>query len=282
VEKIEHVTDTALVVAAYRAMETTHADAVVHDPLAAALAGEKGIALAGRSSQPEWLSFAVGLRARLVDELLTDTVWNRDVRTVLNAGAGLDTRPWRLDLPNGLRWIEVDFDGMLRYKSERLGDKRPLCLVEQVAADISLTSDRERIFAIVGDRSALTVTEGLLMYLPRATLVALFSDLASRSGVRWWILDVCSEELMRRLHGDLSSEVERLRAKDHLMGGEIIELGASLGWELAACRLYRRDALKIAKNRILRLANSTEPRPEPLAEDDSSGVYLFKRKSSGV
>jgi methyltransferase (TIGR00027 family) len=282
VEKIEHVTDTALIVAAYRALETTRPDAIIQDPFAAALAGERGTALARRNSDAEWMSFGVGLRAHFVDELLTEAVWNFGAQTVLNAGAGLDTRPWRLDLPNRLRWIEVDFEAMLRYKAERLRGKRPHCLVEQVAADISLASDRERIFRIVGDSPALIVTEGLLMYLPRAAITALFSDLGRRSGVLWWILDVASEELIERLHGATTNEVERLRAKDHLIGQEIIDLAASLGWELGGCRLYRRDAFQVAKSRILRLVNSAEPQPEPLAQNDPSGVYLFRRKFSGV
>ena len=85
---------------------------------------------------------------------------------------------------------------------------------------------------------------------------------------------------MLRLHGNMTNEVEQLRAKDHLMGADIIDLATSLGWELADSRLYRRDAFKIAKARILSLVNSTEPRPEALPDDDPSGVYLFARNSS--
>lgn len=174
-------------------METLQLGALVHDPFAATLAGEKGAALARRSDRPEWMSFGVGLRARFVDDLLTSAVRTLHCQTVLNAGAGLDTRPWRLELPNSLRWIEVDFEDMLRYKAELLCDQRPRCQVEQVPADISLPSDRERIVRMIGERPALIVTEGLLMYLPRAALAALFSDLGRRSEAFWWILDVCSE-----------------------------------------------------------------------------------------
>ncbi len=85
---------------------------------------------------------------------------------------------------------------------------------------------------------------------------------------------------MLRLHGDMTNEVGHLRAKDHLMGGEIIDLATSLQWELTDCRLYRRDAFQIAKARIQSLVNSAESRPEPLSADDPSGVYLFTRNSS--
>src|SRR5262249_45779088 len=38
------------------------------------------------------------------------------VDTILNLGAGLDTRPYRIDLPNSLRWIEVDFPHVIELK----------------------------------------------------------------------------------------------------------------------------------------------------------------------
>lgn len=32
---------------------------------------------------------------------------------MLSVGCGLDTRPWRLDLQENLRWIEIDFADVL-------------------------------------------------------------------------------------------------------------------------------------------------------------------------
>ena len=35
-----------------------------------------------------------------------------------NLAAGLDTRPYRMDLPPSLRWIEVDLPDILDYKED--------------------------------------------------------------------------------------------------------------------------------------------------------------------
>ncbi len=51
----------------------------------------------------------LAIRARFVDELLIEAVAANQTGTVLSVGCGLDTRPWRLDLPANLRWIEIDF-----------------------------------------------------------------------------------------------------------------------------------------------------------------------------
>lgn len=68
--RVEHVTDTALMVAAARAMETVRADGVVRDLFAGRLAGARGEALARKMVSPEWLGIGVGLRCRTVDEML--------------------------------------------------------------------------------------------------------------------------------------------------------------------------------------------------------------------
>lgn len=278
--RVQHVTDTAHAVAAYRALETERPDGIIRDPFAAALAGEKGMAIARSDPAVEWMSIGVGLRDRLLDEVLACALQQGEIETVVNLGAGLDARPWRLDLPRSLRWIEVDFKDILQYKTELLRNERPRCMLERIAADVALSSERERIFRVVGDRPALMITEGLLMYLPKRTLEALSSESAAKSGVRWWILDVASRELMQRvrhLQGDMTHDVESLRAKDHLAGKEIVDLAVSHGWQSTEFRSYARDAIKLARERVLKLASSAVDQVERFDENDPSGVYLFNR-----
>ena len=54
------------------------------------------------------------------------------VDLVVNLAAGLDTRPYRMDLPASLRWVEVDLPDILDYKESILGDAAPACAVERV------------------------------------------------------------------------------------------------------------------------------------------------------
>src|SRR5438270_5993749 len=101
----DQVSDTALLVAAARALESEREDGFVSDPLAAKLAGERGMLLArSMAVGTNWVSLGVGLRSRFIDEFITDRLEEGGIDTVLNLGAGLDTRPWRLALPETLRW----------------------------------------------------------------------------------------------------------------------------------------------------------------------------------
>src|SRR5207245_1850594 len=51
---------------------------------------------------------------------------------VVNLAAGLDARPYRMELPPALRWIEIDLPAMVQYKEEVLAGERPRCALERV------------------------------------------------------------------------------------------------------------------------------------------------------
>src|SRR5271165_4266598 len=105
--EIRTVADTALWIATIRAKEGERADAVFHDPLASILAGERGRKITRSFSRSAMVAWGVVLRTSAIDRLINEAL-QIGVDTVLNLGAGLDTRPYRMDLPSHLRWIEID------------------------------------------------------------------------------------------------------------------------------------------------------------------------------
>ncbi len=266
-------------------METERSDGLVRDPFAAKLAGEKGMALArSMSAGVEWMSFGIGLRSRFIDELLMHALAQGTVSTVLNLGAGLDTRPWRLDLPRDLRWIEVDFPAMLDYKAGALSGEVPRCRLERASADLSEHADRRRVIelAAAGSTGTLMLTEGLLMYLAATTVQALATDTLATSAFRFWLLDVTSPFLQRIAHGAGFDRIGSLRAETHLEGGAILKVVNENGWTPAQHRSSIRDSWPIAEHRILALVKSMAERnqapPSPPPDDDPSGVWLYEPK----
>jgi methyltransferase (TIGR00027 family) len=274
--EIAHVSDTALMVAACRAMETDRPDGLVRDPFAAQLAGERGFAIARALSGLDTMCFGVGVRSRFLDKLVVETVTEHRIATVLSIGAGLDSRPWRLDLPSSLRWIEVDFPAMLDYKDDVMAAIAPKCRRERLAADVNDPSGRQSIFHAAGDGPTLMTTEGLLMYLPAATIEAL----AATAPVGHWLLDVASLEMARRVHMDSYQSIENVRAADHLDGIGILDVLIRHGWiGLRHLKYGQRDVLEFAAERIFAMFRNLTPEqmPKPLSEDDPSGVHLLGR-----
>ena len=103
---IRNISDTARWMAVYRARETRRPDAVFRDPFAKALAGERGEQIAksvGFGEENDWPFVA---RTYLFDQVIKAQV-AAGADLVLNLAAGLDTRPYRMELPASLRWVEV-------------------------------------------------------------------------------------------------------------------------------------------------------------------------------
>src|SRR3954471_20699610 len=118
--KIRHVSDTALWVAHYRAAESERPDALFKDDLAKLLVGERGeaIARAMKASSP-YTRWSVIIRTVVIDRLIQRLAAD-GVELVLNLGAGMDTRPYRLNVPPGLRWIKLDYPNVIEHKTQVL------------------------------------------------------------------------------------------------------------------------------------------------------------------
>jgi methyltransferase (TIGR00027 family) len=267
---VEDVSDTALMVAAARALETARPDGVVRDPFAARLAGERGMALARRVLTPEWLGIGAGLRCRTVDEMLLEAIAACGIRTVVLLGAGLDTRAWRLDLPPELRWIEVDFAPILDYKARILASERPRCRLEQRVADLRIAAEREAVFAAAGSAPGLILTEGLLLYLPASATEALATEPPRLSGIHHWLFDIAASALMQNARQGALDEIERVRARDRVEGQAILDLVERHGWVRLARRSYTHEGFAVAESRGLRVTTV-------MPDADPSGIYLFHR-----
>ncbi len=81
---------------------------------------------------------------------------------VINLAAGLDTRPYRMELPPALKWIEIDLPGILSYKEEILAGEKPVCILERVRLDLADVTARRKVFADLGSRASkcLILTKG--------------------------------------------------------------------------------------------------------------------------
>jgi O-methyltransferase involved in polyketide biosynthesis len=89
---IENVSDTAYWVAHHRALEGERADALFRDLLAGVLAGDHGRLIAGTMPQPAMTTWAVVIRTCIIDDFIREAI-AQAAGTILNLGAGLDTRP---------------------------------------------------------------------------------------------------------------------------------------------------------------------------------------------
>ncbi|HWO32355.1 MAG TPA: SAM-dependent methyltransferase [Candidatus Acidoferrum sp.] len=195
---IENVSDTAFGVAHYRAIESERADALFRDPLASLLAGDRGKQIANAMPMSFMAGQLVVIRTFIFDDYIRLAI-TQDMDTILNLGAGLDTRPYRMDLPESLVWIEADYPHVIEFKEERLSSEKPRCQLERLTLDLANLSERRKVLASINARATklLVLTEGVVSYLSVEEVGSLADDLKTLDHACYWIVEYFSPELTK-------------------------------------------------------------------------------------
>ncbi|MFE2263663.1 SAM-dependent methyltransferase [Streptomyces griseosporeus] len=164
---LDGVSGTALWTVRMRAQESERGDALFHDPLAAAFLASAAAAGAPPGSGllqqvlPDWLA----VRTRFFDDHLLAAA-RAGNRQVVLLGAGLDTRAYRLDWPDGTRVFELDLPAVHAFKERIVTGYTPAATRVPVAADLQ-DDWRDALLAAGFDpaRPTAWLCEGLLFYL---------------------------------------------------------------------------------------------------------------------
>ena len=246
---ITSVSDTARWVAMYRAMESERADALFRDPFARRLAGPAGEQILASMPQGRRWAWPMIVRTAVMDEIVMRLVKEQGVDTVLNLAAGLDARPYRLDLPSQLHWIDVDLEGILSYKEAALAGETPRCRVEFVRADMTDQAARRALFQRVGAgaKRALVISEGLLVYLTPEDVTSLAQDLSAQPALRWWLIDLGSPALLQFLSRTWGNQLRSGNAPMRFAPEEGTAFFAPSGWREAEYRAILDEAVRLKR-----------------------------------
>ncbi len=240
---IQDVSDTAFMIAAYRAMESARPDALFHDPLAGRLAGERGRRIvAGLPKTSEVTCWSVALRTGIIDDFIRSAL-EQGVDTVLNLGAGLDTRPYRMALPESLHWIEVDYPHVIEWKESRLAGEAPTCRLERVKLDFADRPSRKKLFSDIGSRAsqALVLTEGVVPYLHNEEAASLADDLYSQPSFGYWVVDYFSPEMLKwRNRSAINRNLKN--APWHFQPEDYFAFFEQRGWHAGGIRYFYDEA----------------------------------------
>ena len=245
---IRNISDTALWVAVYRAQESERADAVFRDPYARKLAGDRGTQIAATMPFAQRHSWSYTARTWLVDQVIEREV-QHGADMVINLAAGLDSRPYRMQLPASLRWIEIDLPDMVNYKQDVLASERPLCTLERVPLDLKDTAGRRALFQRLGDEAkrVVVVSEGLIIYFEADGAAKLARDLAARSSFRYWVTDLTSPALLKMLQKNIGGPLVDAGSPLKFAPREGPEFFAPFGWQPVETRSLLHTAAKLKR-----------------------------------
>jgi methyltransferase (TIGR00027 family) len=173
-----------------------------------------------------------------MDELILRTIQQDGVDTILNLGAGLDTRPYRLPLPASLHWIEVDLPVVLDYKASKLSHAQPTCGLESIALDLSdAVARRALLRQITGvANQVLVLTEGVLAYMTAKQVAELAIELHAQPQLGWWLIDLFSPQALHLQQQHLGQTLPGKTVNLQFAPPEGIEFFQTSGWQAIETR----------------------------------------------
>jgi methyltransferase (TIGR00027 family) len=280
---IGDVSDTAFWVAYYRAKENERAKPLFHDPFAQALIGTRGKALAeampkiGRYT--EWTVIA---RTVIIDRFIEQAI-QEGVDAIINVGAGLDTRPYRMNLPEDLPWIEVDYANIIEHKNRVLKFEKPKCQLTFVALDLANTEQQKEFFisAVPDAKKVLILTEGVIPYLSPDQVSVLAQNLLAQERFTYWITEYFHPQVYRYLK-DTAHRAKMKNAPFKFFPDEWYAFFAKFGWMEKETRYIGEIATEFKRKmpmpKIAELTMWLLPKKVKEHARRMSGFVIFKRQ----
>lgn len=274
---VRSISDTARWVAYFRARETERPDALFRDPYAERLAGKRGFDIANTlpdGNKNEWAWVA---RTYLFDTFLLRQ-FHEGADLVVNLAAGLDARPYRMELPPAVHWVEVDLPEIVTYKEEILAGEKPKCSLERISLDLSDLEPRRLLFAELGRKATkiVIISEGLLIYFTPEEVAALARDLAAGSSYQSWIVDLASPGQLKLMQATTGAQLSEAGAAFKFGPPEGPNFFASFGWDPVDVQGLLKTAAQFKRSPKGLLPLVADAKGAP-GEFPWTGVCLLKR-----
>lgn len=274
---VRNISDTARWVAYFRARETQRPDALFRDPFAERLAGERGFQIANTLAQGNKHEWAWVARTYLFDQFISREI-HEGTDLVVNLAAGLDARPYRMELPSTLQWIEVDFPEIVSYKKDILSNEKPKCGLERISLDLSEVAGRRSLFEQLNRRAKkiTVVSEGLLIYFSADEVSSLARDLTLGDHFQSWIIDLASPGQLKLMQRSTGKQLSEANAAFKFGPPEGANFFASCGWKPTDTQGFLKTAAQLGRAPQELLSLLPEPKG-PLGNYPWTGVCLLKR-----
>jgi methyltransferase (TIGR00027 family) len=239
----------------YRAFESERADALFDDPYARRMAGDLGGSIVREVPHGESMAWAVIVRTAVMDEMILDCI-EKGCTQLLNLGAGLDTRAFRLQLPPALRWIDVDLPSMVAHRRTCLKYHSARCDHAHMAGDVTDAAELDQILCLARkgrhkgkDKGPmLVVSEGLLVYLQAAQVSRLADRLQAESTARWWLTDLVSPMLLGMVGASWPSNEAAASAPFQFAPRDSASFSEALGWHETTFRSTLDEAVRLQRS----------------------------------
>ncbi len=211
------VCETLLIPLAARVVESESDAPAFRDPRGVAFARLLDFD-AANVARDRWNKVGCQARTVILDAAVNDFLQRNPRATVINLGAGLCTRYWRVESRESLRWFDVDLPSVIALKRELLASiaseppdgGRQYATLEADVTDHAWMGQIPR----VADEPVLVIAEGLLMYLDPEEVQRLIIGVTDRYAGGELLMEAWSP-FVRRVWGTISPALRRTGVSLH-------------------------------------------------------------------
>ncbi|MHA6623452.1 class I SAM-dependent methyltransferase [Pseudonocardia sp. DLS-67] len=160
-----------------RALDSRLPRPFLGDPMAAEILRKTGYdpakfpTMRSKLLEPRMKVFDIAVRAKRLDEAVRQFVIRHPEAVVLDLGAGLDNRIFRIDPPSTVAWYDIDFPEVIALR-EQVVPRHPNA--RSIGADVT---DLRWLDDVPADRPGVVVHDGLIAFLPQNGFVSLLDRL---------------------------------------------------------------------------------------------------------
>lgn len=206
ITKLHGVSETLLMTLYFRALETQRQDAIIRD--------EKAIELVEKidydfAKFDDWKSqTALAVRTEIFDQLIQKFLQINPNAIIVNLGAGLCTRFFRLD--NGLlQWFEVDLKQVEPVWNDLIGESERHQFIACSVLDFSWMDIVSNVHT--DNQPVLFIAEGLFMYLSEDEVKKVILEIKKRFPNSEIVIEILGKYLADNTH--LHRSVAKTNAK---------------------------------------------------------------------
>jgi len=272
--EVKGVAKTAFFVTALRALESERSDGLIKDEYAKHLIGDKMMKFISNPENATLLKEFSSVRnlvmSRTVisDSLIQEGIKQKNIRQIVNLGCGLDSRPYRLDLPPELKYYEIDVPDVLNYKDNVLSkmNVKPKCQLTRIAMD--LTNKDEWVNELLKNtfdknQPTIFIMEGLIVYLHKEEAQNLFKAISNLSASGSYAIGDMNGEAAKIFLSKFSGNAKNMEIEFHLECN-ILNFLQELGYDM----------------KTLVFTDSSTDKYVAINNDDTSKILFYSFKAT--
>jgi O-methyltransferase involved in polyketide biosynthesis len=191
--------ETMLMTLSGRAIQSQWKNPILHDPWAEEamlhIDYDMSKQLTGVTSWSMWKDIGpaiIATRAATFDLLTTRFLANHPDAVVLQVGCGMDSRAFRINLPAGVEWFDVDYPDVIDLRRQLFPPRDNYHMIGAPLDDLRWLDEVPR------ERPGLMIAEGVLHYLSETDVKALLNGVVTHFPNGQLIFDICNTMIVKQ------------------------------------------------------------------------------------